>query len=126
MALDDIDTFPAISDSIGDFAVSTLIASQYGLAVESRLQADPTDPKEQNLLGDCLSGSWAASVFNGDRPESSSLSLSPGDLDETAQALLAFSSTESTSDSGQGTGFERVQAFRKGILGGVKACIEPK
>lgn len=126
VALDDVDTFPAIADQIGDFAVSTLIASQYGLAVETRLQAAPADPKQQNLLADCLSGSWAASVFNGDRPDSSSLSLSPGDLDETAQALLAFSSTESSNDSAQGTGFERVQAFRKGILGGVKECVAPR
>ena len=126
VAFDNTKLFPAIASEIGDFAMSTLIATQYGLAVADRLGAMPSDPKEQNLLGDCLAGSWTSSVFVGDRPDSAQLSLSPGDLDETAKALLFFSSTSASTESGQGTGYQRVKSFRTGLIDGVSACIKPQ
>lgn len=115
-------TMQQIGTSIGDFAVGVLIATQYGLAAQAQAGVLPEDPKEQNVNADCLAGAYAASVFVGDRPETGTLQLSPGDLDEAVQALLTFSSTQSAENSSQGIGFERVRAFRTGVIDGYNAC----
>jgi len=119
IAWDDTETMPAIAEQLGDYAVGTLIGTQYGLAVMTRLGVEADDTKQQNLTADCLAGAWAASVFSRDR-ETSSLQLSPGDLDESVKALLNFGGS---SDSDYGTGFERVSAFRTGVMEGPTECV---
>lgn len=111
----------AIHEQIGDFAVGSLLATQYGLAVQSRLGVLGDDPQKQNLTADCLAGAWTASVVLENRA-SSQLRISPGDLDETVQALLSFGSTASEENSSQGAGFQRVQAFRAGVIDGLAGC----
>lgn len=106
---------------IGDFSAATLLATQWGLAVESQSATAPTDAKAQNLRGDCYAGTWAASVFKEDRKDLGGvLTLSAGDLDEAVKTLLVFSRAGGTTDSV--TGFERVSAFRTGMLNGTTAC----
>lgn len=122
IAYDDTDVMPAVHEGLGDFATATLLATQYGLAVQDQLGALGDDPKAENLAADCLAGSWAASVFLGNRPDSGTLTLSPGDLDESVKALLVFSSSMNEDNPDQGAGFERVDSFRSGVLGGVEAC----
>ncbi len=118
---DDVDTMPTISDRLGDFAVSTLIGTQYGLAVMTRLGVETDDARTANLAADCLAGAWASSVFSEDRAETASLVLSPGDLDEAVKVLLAFGEG---SETDTGTGFDRVASFRNGVLNGPTACLE--
>ncbi|MGH9025272.1 MAG: hypothetical protein ACRDWD_04015, partial [Acidimicrobiia bacterium] len=49
--------------------------------------------------------------------------LSPGDLDEVVQALLAFRDEVDTETPDQGSAFQRVAAFRTGFFGGgANAC----
>lgn len=119
IAFDDVGLFPRVY-VVGDFAVQTLFATQYGLAAQDELGIAPDGVAEQNLLADCLAGSWTASVFLGDRPDTGALTLSPGDLDEAVAVLLAFG--DRSGESGQGSGFDRVNSYRKGVLGGVEAC----
>jgi hypothetical protein len=45
--------------------------------------------------------------------------LSPGDLDEAVASLLAFERTDRT---GTVSAFDRIAAFRNGVLKGVPAC----
>ena len=116
-------TMRAIHDGIGDYAVATVIGTQYGLAVQNRLGLLGGDAKQQNITADCLTGAWSASVFKQDRA-TAKLSLSPGDLDETVEALLAFGSTAGSENSKQGAGFQRVESFRKGLLEGVVPCLQ--
>ncbi len=98
------------------------VGIQSGIAVLR--QIDPSiEEAAQNLGADCLAGSWAASVFLENRPDTGTLTLSPGDLDEAVKALLVFSSSSSDENPDQGAGFERVDAFRKGVMGGVEACF---
>lgn len=53
-----------------------------------------------------------------------SLVLSPGDLDEAVGVLLGI---RSESDRiRQGPGFDRVRAFRTGVLQGAEACKDLK
>jgi len=121
VAYDDIGLFPEVYDALGDFAVAALYGSQYSLAAQDQLGIAPKDARDQNLMADCMTGSWAASVFLQNRPDTGSLSLSPGDFDEAVKVLLALGSTEDDGGT-QGTGFERVSAFRTGVLNGVSAC----
>ena len=108
-------------ERIGDFSAATLLASQWGLAVELQAGTAPASTSGQNLQADCYAGAWAASVFKEDRLSLGGvLSLSPGDLDESVTTMLIVSSSNGV--EGQGTGFDRVTAFRTGILGGVTTC----
>ena len=69
--------------------MATLLATQYGLAAMTRAD-DQSDDKTQSLRGDCFAGAYTASVVLGNRAETSSFRISPGDLDEAITALLVF------------------------------------
>lgn len=114
-------TIPDAYDQNGDFAVSTLIATQYGLDIVEQLGSADTEV-EATLQGDCFAGSWAAAILPPDPPEAYQLVLSPGDLDEGVAVLLSFRSEEDRAR--QGPGFDRVRAFRLGVLEGAEACPE--
>jgi predicted metalloprotease len=119
IGFDTVSAMPRIYAQGGDFAVATLLATQYGLAVEQRA-GDKSDEKTASERADCLAGGWAASVLLADRPDSS-FRLSPGDLDKALKALLVFRGPGDASR--QGAGFDRVRAYRDGVLNGAKACF---
>lgn len=118
---DNVETMPEVYDRGGDYAVSTLLATQYGLAALSRL-GDDSDEKTSTLRADCLAGGYTASVILHNRAETSSWSISPGDLDEGIKALLVFRG-DGDADR-QGAGFDRVRAFREGVINGAESCLE--
>ncbi len=123
---DDEETMPRAYE-MGDFAVATLFATQYGLEVQDQLQKPPGDEITATVRGDCFSGAWAAALL----PENQSdpavveryvLTLSPGDLDEGIRVLLTFRTASDRER--QGPGFTRVKAFRTGVLNGPGACVD--
>ncbi|MCC6438595.1 MAG: neutral zinc metallopeptidase [Acidimicrobiales bacterium] len=123
VAWDDEYLAPALYEQGGDFAVATVIGTQYSVAVQSRL-AVPGTPLGLSLAGDCLTGTWAASLFLQNRA-TGELSLSPGDLDEAILALLALGDAPDMVEQGKsdrGSGFQRVGAYQDGFLNGVGAC----
>jgi len=121
VGFEDTDTIPAVYEQGGDFAVATLFATQYGLdAVEQLGTAD--DEVSATLQGDCFAGAWAAALLPPDPPEDYQLVLSPGDLDEGVAVLLSFRSEGDRER--QGPGFDRVRAYRAGVLRGAEACTE--
>jgi predicted metalloprotease len=106
----------------GDYAVATMLATQYGLAALYRLGVGEMDEKTSTVRGDCLAGSYTASVVLYNRPETSTYHISPGDLDEGITALLVFRGEGDVER--QGAGFERVRAFREGVINGAQPCLE--
>ncbi|MCV7434707.1 neutral zinc metallopeptidase [Mycolicibacterium bacteremicum] len=118
---DNEDTMPQIYRQGGDYAVATLLATQYGLAALERL-GDESDERTSTLRADCLAGGYTASVLLQNRAETSSWSISPGDLDEGIKALLVFRG-DGDSDR-QGAGFDRVRAFREGVINGAESCLD--
>ncbi len=62
-----------VTDQGGDYAVATLLATQWGLAALTRL-GDESDEKTSTLRADCLAGAYTASVILYDRPETSTYS----------------------------------------------------
>lgn len=118
---DNVDVMPEVYRQGGDFAVATLLATQYGLAAMSRAN-DQSDDRTQSLRGDCFAGAYTASVVLGNRSETSSYRISPGDLDEAITALLVFRG--SGDEARQGTGFERTRYYRDGVINGAEACLK--
>ena len=104
----------------GDYAVATLLATQYGLAALQRL-GDESEEKTSTARSDCLAGAYTASVLLYNRPETSTFSISPGDLDEGIKALLVFRGDGDVQR--QGAGYARVRAFREGVMNGVQPCL---
>ena len=101
----------------GDFAVGL----QFGLVwAEAALtnEGSKLSGKSRRLAADCYVGAWA----NGQLPQNlvdgdaRTLSLSPGDLDEAVVSFLA------QTDDGGDPVFERLTAFRGGLLGGRGVC----
>ncbi|GAS95021.1 zinc metallopeptidase [Mycolicibacterium canariasense] len=118
---DNAETMPRVYRQGGDYAVATLLATQYGLAALTRL-GDDSDEKTSTARGDCFAGAYTASVILHNRAETSSWSISPGDLDEGIKALLVFRGADDADR--QGAGFDRVRAFREGVINGAQACVE--
>ncbi len=110
---------------IGDFAVSTLIGHGYATLVQ-KVVGEAGTPLQQSLQADCLTGTWAASLFLNDRPHAA-FHLSPGDLDEAITALLLQGDSAANVNSGKstvGTSFMRITAFRTGFLSGIAECAK--
>ena len=113
------ETIPAVYEQGGDFAVATLFATQYGLDAADQL-GTADDEVSATLQGDCFAGAWAAALLPPDPPDAYQLVLSPGDLDEGVAVLLSFRSEGDRER--QGPGFDRVRAYRAGVLRGAEAC----
>jgi len=122
VAWDDANLAAALYDQGGDYAVATMIGVQYAKAVQVRLGVSAT-PQARQLNADCLTGTWAASLFAEGRDDG--LLLSPGDLDEAIVAMLNLGEAPvSLEPGGRGdaSGFERVTAYQQGFVGGLRAC----
>jgi len=118
---DNVDAMPTVYRQGGDFAVATLLATQFALAAMHRAN-DQSDPKTQSLRGDCFAGAYTASVILGNRAETSSFHISPGDLDEAITALLVFRGDGDVER--QGAGFERIRHYRDGVINGAGSCLK--
>ena len=112
---------PQVYKQGGDYAVATLLATQYGLAALTRL-GDQSDEKTSTLRGDCFAGGYTASVILYNRPDTSTYHLSPGDLDKGIKALLVFRGDGDVQR--QGAGYTRIEAFREGVMNGAQSCLK--
>lgn len=121
VGFDNVDIMPSIYDEGGDWAVATLLATQWGLGVQSRMGDDLSDVKTTTARADCMAGAYTVSVLKYDREQTSTLTISPGDLDEGIKALLLFRADGDVDR--QGAGFDRVRAFREGVLQGPDPCV---
>ncbi|XVV17519.1 neutral zinc metallopeptidase [Actinoplanes sp. CA-131856] len=115
-AFDTTDLGPQLHSKIGDYAVGMLLGDLFARAAQDRRGAETRDRAGQ-LAVDCLAGSWTNDVLT--REDRKSLRLSPGDLDEAVSALLAFGRA---SDGSGPTAFDRIAAYRSGVLEGLSAC----
>ena len=104
---------------LGDMSVGYLIAHGYSENVQALLGSKLTDAPRQ-LLDDCLTGAWIRDDLP-PQPDDRPLFLSAGDLDEAI--VTAISRGDATSDTNvNGSAFDKVDAFRSGVLGGIPAC----
>jgi predicted metalloprotease len=116
VAFDNEQLGPALYQRIGDNAVGMLLGDLYAQAAQQR-RGRSTEDRAGQLEVDCLAGSWTADLLR--RGDTEEFRLSPGDLDEAVAALLAFGRAV---PSGGGSAFERIAAYRSGVLEGLTAC----
>ncbi|AEV85634.1 zinc metallopeptidase [Actinoplanes sp. SE50] len=116
VAFDNARLGPQLYRNIGDNAIGMLLGDLFARAAQDRRGRSTTDRAGQ-LAVDCLAGSWTNDLLR--RPEGASLTLSPGDLDEAVAALLALGRAGGKSGT---SAFDRIAAYRSGVLQGVSAC----
>ena len=106
---------------LGDMSIGYLISQGYSENVQGLL-GSPLAGEPRALLDDCLTGAW----IRDDLPptpedEDRQLSLSAGDLDEAI--VTAILRSDPTTDANiEGSAFEKIDAFRSGVLGGMQSC----
>lgn len=118
VGFDEADLAGPAYEELGDFAVATAVALPYGLSVRDQLGLS-TDDEEAARSTVCLSGWYAARLSAG---EVGPISISPGDIDESVQFLLAFGREPSVLPDADLTGFQLVDLFRNGFVEGLDAC----
>ena len=115
---------------IGDYAIGLLLASSWA---EAALVTEGSTLKgvARSLRIDCYVGAWTQAQIPTGRPRTTTtsspttnpderdLQLSAGDLDEGVIAFLTYGTTA------DGSAFERLAAFRTGLLQGRTACTAP-
>ncbi len=114
--------------ALGDFAVGYVLGNAWSEAVQTALDSD-LDGEPRALLNDCLTGGWVKTVtpvdFELPQPRLAtriSVRLSAGDLDEAIQTVLRLGDA-SVDDNIIGNAFEKIDAFRAGVIDGTDACL---
>ncbi len=128
IAYDD-DFLRSLFDQFGDLAFGYPIIAAYSDAVQVSLKSSLTG-EQRVLLNDCLVGAYLLDVLPSSVDAKGNLVsanpnqvilLSAGDLDEVVStAVLLGDPTSDTNRSG--TAFEKIDAFRAGVTGGLGAC----
>ena len=105
----------------GDMSVGYLFSNAYSEAIQDALNSQ-TQGEPRALFNDCLTGAWVGHIIP-PIPDSreDQLGLSAGDLDEAVIIAIARSD-ESTDTNVNGSAFEKISAFRTGVLGGLNVC----
>jgi predicted metalloprotease len=120
--------------TLGDFAVGYVLGNAWSEAVQDALGSD-LEGTARSLLNDCLTGGWVKTVISTDedgdgfyelpqpRLESRMVRVSAGDLDEAIQTVLLVADPTSGID-GVGSAFDKIAAFRSGVLDGTDSCLD--
>lgn len=112
-------------DEFGDFSLGYFYGIGWAELVQQQL-GSPLVGEPRALLNDCFTGAWVRDItpdrFNRTGRASTTVSASPGDLDEAIRIAILVG------DSGLnvnvlGTPFEKIGSFRAGVLGGLDACL---
>jgi predicted metalloprotease len=114
--------------TLGDFSVGYLLGIAWSEAVQIALGSDLSG-EARALLDDCLTGGWVKTVTPVDfvlpQPRLAtrdSVRISPGDLDEAIQTVLLLADP-GIDDDVIGSAFEKIDAFRTGVIEGTDACL---
>ncbi len=119
VAFDSTELGPLLHQRIGDFAIGMLLGDLFARAAQNR-RGEPTRTDQGQLTVDCLAGSWTNDLLTRD-PDQTDVRLSPGDLDEAVTALLQSGRASDKQNAGP-TAFDRIAAYREGVLKGQTAC----
>ncbi|MEJ3657088.1 neutral zinc metallopeptidase [Actinomycetes bacterium KLBMP 9759] len=113
----DLTELTSVNGGMGDYAGGVLVASRYALATTTAAGA-----RADGAAAVCLAGAYTSRLID----PRGSFALSPGDLDEAVQVLLAV---DWAARDARGAvdpadhGYERVAHFRLGVQGGSDVCF---
>jgi hypothetical protein len=132
VAYDEPDVLGLYRD-FGDFTLGYF----YGIAwaeQAQRVEGSTLAGEQRALRNDCYTGAWVGDITpdatgttkrardeDGDGFKETGIRSSPGDLDEAIQmAIIGGDGT--AAENVVGSAFEKIAAFRVGVLGGLDAC----
>lgn len=124
----------ALYREFGDFTLGYF----YGVAwaeIAQRYEGSGATGEQRALLNDCYTGAWTGDITpttvggttprqrdtDGDGLFDTGISSSPGDLDEAIRMAILVGDPGENADV-VGSPFEKIAAFRVGVLGGLDAC----
>ncbi|MCU1399463.1 MAG: hypothetical protein JWN62_2572 [Acidimicrobiales bacterium] len=107
-------------NEFGDFSIGYIVGDAYSEAVQRALGSQLTGAKRA-LLDDCLTGVYTRDTIPGASNAPNQVTIQAGDLDEAVEAAVELGDA-TTAQNELGTGFEKVGAFRTGVLTGMSAC----
>jgi len=117
----------------GDFSIGYLLGMAWADAAQRALGSTRAGVERQ-LIDDCLTGAWVQTDILAEDPDTGLLGLpeprhpdrqtriSPGDRDETIRTMILVGDASTDVDE-VGTPFEKIAAFRDGLIGGVDICL---
>jgi predicted metalloprotease len=105
-----------------DFALGTLFATGWGMAVLHQLFAKTIDGAGALLSAACYVGAYAKDINVEPSSSSPQFVLSPPDLDEATEAMITLVGSDQAFGTRGTTGFQRIQSFVKGYNQGLAAC----
>ncbi|WP_225728717.1 MULTISPECIES: metallopeptidase [unclassified Nocardia] len=115
-----VDKDPLGATVSGNYAAFVVFISRYVLAVEQDRKLSLTGADTAGLRTACLSGVATAKLAD----PSSDPRLTAGDLDAAVSGLLADGAAAADVDGKvAASGYERLEAFRSGVLDGESACL---
>lgn len=127
IAWDDGELFPTLYEEFGPFAVTMVLAHEWGHAIQDQVGLTERNLRTVDLeqQADCFAGAWTRRLSDGD---SEKLNLGSGSLDQALGGMLKFRDEPglvSADDAGaHGSGFDRLRAFREGYTQGVDNCVD--
>lgn len=114
-------------DLFGDFSIGYLLGVAWADAAQRTL-GSLRSGEARALISDCLAGAWVKTdilvdfEFPQPRHPERTTRISPGDLDETVRTIILIGDA-TTEQNEVGTPFEKIAAFRDGLIGGVDTCL---
>lgn len=109
-----------------DFAVVYLLALGWSEAAQ-HLLGSALSGADRAMANDCLVGAYTWELDPARPPRdgegSRAGTISPGDLDEAVVAAIELGD-DHADDALLGVPFDKIDAFRTGVLGGIDACLE--
>lgn len=118
----------------GDFTLGYFYGIGWGEFAQRAIGSGLTG-EQRALLSDCFTGAWVRDITpdrtgttprQGDRDgdgEDDTVTSSPGDLDEAIRMAILVGDPGANVDV-VGSPFEKIGAFRTGVLGGLEACSD--
>jgi predicted metalloprotease len=110
-----------LGEDYGAFLPALVMAHEFGHAVQARV-GSPSTSIATETQADCLAGSWARWVAEGEAPRSR---LREQELDDLLRGYFLLRDPVGTSravESAHGSYFDRVSAFQDGFADGPEAC----
>jgi predicted metalloprotease len=112
-------TVHVVNGQAADYALGTLFAMGWGMAVRHQLFNRSTDDQAALLAAACYVGAYSKDI---NVANSNGFTLSPPDMDEATASMINLVGQDKAFGARGTTSLERVQAFVKGYNSGLSSC----
>jgi len=120
---DNAGLFPDIYDTYGPWVIATVLAHEWGHAIQHRANVNETSIIMEQQA-DCFAGAWTRWIDDGNSTQG--LTLPPDALNDAMSGFIEFKDpaglVSAAQEGAHGSAFDRVSAFRDGFNNGAVHC----